>query len=82
LVDDISTSGGTIINAATLCLEKGAKSVHAVVVHPDFAPGVAGNIQNSVLASFWTTNTIEKTVDDLSKYDKIKVVDIAQIFEI
>jgi len=80
LVDDIITGGGTIINSAELCLQKGALEVFAAVVHPDFAPAAAAKIENSKLKNLWTTNTIEKTVDDLQKFEKINIVDIAEIF--
>lgn len=77
LVDDVSTSGGTILNAANLCLREGVRTVSAVVVHPDFAKGVPALIQASSLTHFFTTNTIENTLDELSKFAKIKVYDIA-----
>lgn len=81
LVDDISTSGGTIIHSTDLCLQKGALAVYAAVVHPDFGQGVAAKIQESSLKEFWTTNTIERTVDDLTMYPKIKITDIASVFK-
>lgn len=79
LVDDVSTSGKTIINAAKLCLQAGAKKVLAVVVHADLATGVAKLLQQSQLEAFFTTNTIEQTVEDLKPYSKISVIDIAKV---
>lgn len=79
LVDDIATSGKTIINAAKLCLDNGATEVSAAVVHPDFGLGVPEIIQNSVLNRLFTTNSIEKPIEDLSKYTKIKIMDISAI---
>ena len=76
LVDDVATSGKTLLNAADLCLKHGAKSVSAAVVHADFAQGVVQTIQSSQLLRLYTTNTIEKTLDNLANFDKIKVYDI------
>ena len=80
LVDDVATSGKTIMNAAKMCLDAGATAVSAAVVHADFAIGVPRLLEESLLTSFYTTNTIEKPLEDLSQYGKIKVVDISQIF--
>lgn len=80
LVDDISTSGKTIINAAKLCLKAGAAKVGAVVVHPDFASGVPLQIEKSDLQFFLTTNSIEHPVSNLSQFSKVKVIEIADIF--
>ena len=82
LVDDVATSGKTIINADNLCLKHGAKAVSAVVVHPDFARGVPSFIQQSDLIHFFTTNSIEKPIEKLDAYSKIKVVDIAGLFHL
>ena len=68
LVDDVATSGGTIIHAAQLCRQKGARSVSAAVVHPDFAPGVVEKLQASLFAGFYTTDTIEEANKTLSGY--------------
>ena len=60
IVDDIVTSGGTLIHAADLCLKKGGKRVLACIVHHDFspkAPQILGD-KNSPLEKIFTTNTI------------------------
>jgi len=80
LIDDVSTSGKTILNAAKMCLKFNAKEVYAVVVHPDFAIGVPKLIQKSGIKKFYTTNTIEKTLEDLTDYSKIQVLDISKFF--
>ncbi|OGK18311.1 hypothetical protein A3G67_03385 [Candidatus Roizmanbacteria bacterium RIFCSPLOWO2_12_FULL_40_12] len=77
LVDDIVTSGGTLLNAASLCLKKGAKSVLAVIVHPDFSKKAPKKIQQSALQAFFTTDTIN--LDPSKKFDKLKVVSIAPL---
>lgn len=81
LVDDVSTSGGTILNAIELCkASNSVKNVYAVVVHADFAPGVPEKFRNSEIEKLYTTNSIEKTVENLSYYKKIKILDISSVF--
>ncbi len=82
LVDDVATSGQTIFHAAEASLQQGAKAVYAAVVHPDFAPGIPKAVQGSVLEQLYTTNTIERTIEDLGRYPKIKVLDASPIFKL
>lgn len=58
LVDDIVTSGGTLINATHLCLKQGASRVLAAIVHHDFANDAVKLLQSSKIEKFFTTNTI------------------------
>lgn len=81
LIDDISTSGSTILNAVTLLEANGVQEIYVVIVHPDFAKGVPEKFQNSSIKMLYTTNTIEQTVENLYFYDKIKVFDISKVFE-
>ncbi|MCR4326196.1 MAG: ribose-phosphate diphosphokinase [Candidatus Roizmanbacteria bacterium] len=69
LVDDVATSGGTMLHAAQLCLDKGARQVYAAVVHADFGEGVMEKIANAKLFEGWyTTNTIEEPSEKLATY--------------
>ncbi len=80
LIDDVSTSGGTLLNALELCKANGVREAYALVVHADFASGVAEKLQNSDFQKIYTTNSIEKTVDNLNFIDKVRVVDVSEIF--
>lgn len=75
LVDDIITSGGTIIHAADLCLDRGAKNVYAAITHHDFSTKAPGRIQESSLKAFYTTNTIP--LKPAQQFPKLKEVSIA-----
>ncbi len=77
LVDDLVTSGGTLLNATDLCLERGAKRVLAAVVHHDFTENAPKKIQNSKLEKFFTTNTISLKPEH--EFSKLKEVSIASI---
>ncbi len=77
LVDDIVTSGGTLLNAAELCLARGASHVLAVIVHHDFSRGAPAKIQASKIARFFTTNTINLLEEQ--KFEKLHEVSVAPL---
>lgn len=77
LLDDILTSGGTMFNAADLCIKKGAKRVIGAIVHHDFAPDAVKNIEKSVLEKLFTTNTIELKKEQMnSKIVESSIADL------
>ena len=75
IVDDIITSGQTLVNAADLCLKKGAKKVIAAVVHPDLSPSAKEIIEKSPIEKIFVTNTIQLK----EKINKIEVVSCASL---
>ena len=77
LVDDIVTLGGTLINAAELCLKNGAKRIIAAVTHHDFAGNGWQKIQNSQIEKFFTTDTI--LLKDEQKFPKLEEVSVASL---
>ena len=77
LVDDIVTSGNTIINAANLVIKNGAKKVYAAAVHADFSPDAVSKIDSSKIEKLFTTNTITLKNNKLSK--KVEIVSVAEI---
>lgn len=77
LVDDILTSGGTLINAIDLCIERGAKKVLAAVVHHDFSKSAPKRLQESKIEKIFSTNTITLKLDQ--KFSKLHEISIASI---
>ena len=76
LVDDLIDTGGTICKAAKLIMDKGAKSVRAIVTHPVLSGKAYENINNSVLKELVVTDTIQLK----QKSKKINVLGIAGLF--
>jgi len=75
IVDDICTSGKTLLSAAKLCVEQGATEIYAVVTHPDMNEDALAAIIASPLKTFLTTNSMgEKTFPK-----KITVEDVASV---
>ncbi|PIY71720.1 hypothetical protein COY87_04685 [Candidatus Roizmanbacteria bacterium CG_4_10_14_0_8_um_filter_33_9] len=77
LVDDLFTSGGTLIHAAELCIERGASKVLTAVVHHDFSPTAPQKLQNSVITQIFTTNTIKLRKDQV--FNKLTEISVAPL---
>lgn len=76
LVDDLVDTAGTLCRAASILLEKGAKSVRALCTHPVLSGNAYENIENSVLDELIVCDTIP--LKRTSK--KIKVLSTAKLF--
>lgn len=76
LVDDLIDTGGTMCKAAQLIMDKGAKSVRAIVTHGILSGNAYDNINNSVLSELVITDTIPMK----QECEKIKVLSVAELF--
>ena len=74
LIDDLTSSCGTLNSASDLLKEKGAKSVRAVVSHCCLSNRGHTNLTNGSLDELITTDTIP-----IKKNDKIKVLSVADL---
>ena len=79
LVDDIITSGGTLVHAAEFCLKRGAKRVLACVVHHDFSPNAEIILSKSPIEKIFMSNTIALKPEQ--KFSKLKEISIAPLIE-
>ncbi len=77
LVDDIISTGGTLINAAQELLDRGAREVYAAVTHPVLAPGAADRLQNSPLAGVMVTDSIAVSAEHW--FPKLTVLSVADL---
>lgn len=75
IVDDVIVTGGTLVNAAYLLKQKGAKQVIAVATHADFVGGADKILRDSPLDKIWVTDTIQISPDQI--FPKLKVFPIA-----
>ena len=76
LVDDMVDTAGTLCNAASLLLEKGAKSVRAICTHAVLSGKAIEAVEKSSLSELIVTNTLPPT--HTSK--KIKTLSVAKLF--
>lgn len=75
LVDDIVDSGGTLCNAAVALEEKGAKEVHAYVVHGVLSGPAVERVVNSPLKTLVITDSIAATqaVKDAKNIEQVSI---------
>ncbi|HTE32921.1 MAG TPA: ribose-phosphate pyrophosphokinase, partial [Chryseolinea sp.] len=79
IIDDICDTGGTLAKSASLMIEKGARSVRALITHPVLSGKAYENLENSVLEEVVVCDTIPIRQDAGSK---IKVISVAELFAV
>jgi ribose-phosphate pyrophosphokinase len=77
MIDDLISTGGSIVNAATVLKEQGALDICAAIVHPVLAGPAVERIENSPISELVVSNSIP--VADKIKNGKIKVLSVAPI---
>lgn len=75
LVDDIISTGGTLLRAAEVLLQRGAASVAAAATHGVFAPGAVEALEESALERIVVTDTIP-----VEPRGRLEVVSVAALF--
>ena len=75
IVDDIIDSGGTIVNAAKILKQKGAKDVHVYVSHGVLSGDAVDKIKKSKIKNLVITDTI----DNSNKVKNVKNIEILTI---
>ncbi len=80
IVDDFTISGGTLIEMANACRERGARDIYACVTHGVFAKGSAAKLARSPIKELVLTDTIGYRFEELAPC--CKVVSIAQLFAV
>ncbi|MGE3821232.1 MAG: ribose-phosphate diphosphokinase [Isosphaeraceae bacterium] len=78
IVDDFTISGGTLIEMAESCKDRGAKDVYACVTHGVFSKGSAAKIADSPIKELVVTDTIGYRFEPLPA--KCKIVSVAGLF--
>ncbi len=78
LIDDMADSAGTLCNAAVALKGKGAKSVHAYVVHGVLSGGAVARVAESPLESLVITDSIAPT-EAVKQSSNIRVLPVAPL---
>lgn len=74
LVDDMISTGRTMIEAAEFLKKMGAKDVSVAVMHGVFSPGAHEALEKSIIEKIYVTNTIAQRTQG-----KIEVTDIGPL---
>lgn len=78
VVDDIVDTAGSIVNAAKVLKDMGAKDIYVACTHPVLSGPAFERIQDSVIKELIVTNTIPLPAN--KPVDKIKVLSVASLF--
>lgn len=77
LVDDLISTGGSLVGAASALKKEGALDVYAAVVHPVLADRAVKRIETSDLKELVVTNTI--SVSREKRISKIHILSVAKL---
>jgi ribose-phosphate pyrophosphokinase len=77
IVDDMISTGGTLVEAAAVLKERGAVEVRACATHPVFADGAVDAIIDSELSELVVTDTVP--IPGQRSEPKIRIVSVASL---
>ena len=77
IVDDMISTGATIVKAAKLLRKKGAEEIFVFSTHPVFAGNAALSLQESVVDKIFVTDTINISREKL--FPKLQVLSIGEM---
>jgi len=77
IVDDMISTGGTVIRASQRLVESGAKEVSVVATHGLFSGDAVERLEKSPIRSVYVSNTIKRGRES----GKIRTVDISGFLE-
>jgi len=78
LPDDMCSTGGTLISAAKICADLGAKRIIAVVAHGLFIGDALDKIEKSPIELLIVTNSIPAT-EKINSHHAVRVISIASL---
>jgi ribose-phosphate pyrophosphokinase len=85
LIDDMIMTGGTLVAAAEMLLDRGASAVYACATHASFAPGTRDLLEKSPFTKVLVSDTVPLAANghyphDPDHYSKIEVISVAPLF--
>lgn len=78
IIDDMVDTGGSVVNAAKVLMEMGARAVYVACTHPVLSGPAYERISNSVIEELIVTDTIPLPKDE--DCEKIRVLSVASLF--
>ena len=80
LIDDMIMTGGTLVAAAEMLLDRGARAVYACATHAAFAPGTRTILEESPFTRVLISDTIPLPENGFHGSSKIETVSVAPLF--
>jgi ribose-phosphate pyrophosphokinase len=83
LIDDMIMTGGTLVAAARMLLDRGATAVYACATHAAFAPGTRDLLESSPFTRVLISDTVPLAVNGHAyeqERTKIEIVSLAHLF--
>lgn len=77
IVDDMISSGKTIVQAANVLKEKGVEDVYVFATHPVFSENASHILQKSPVEKVFVTDTID--IPKEKQFEKLEIISIAQL---
>ncbi len=77
IVDDVITTGSTILDSAEALLDAGAKKIYVCAAHADFVPDTAGILGKAKIEKVFVTDSVD--IPEELKFKKLEVVTISKI---
>lgn len=77
IVDDMISSGGTIIMAADLLKKNGAKEIYVTATHPVFSKNAPKTLQQSGVEKIYVTDTIFVPVE--KRFPKLEILSVSTL---
>ncbi|MCS7223781.1 MAG: ribose-phosphate pyrophosphokinase [Armatimonadetes bacterium] len=77
LVDDLVDTGGTIVQAATALVERGAREVYACCTHPVLSGSAVDILKSSPIKELVVTDTIP--IPKEKRFDRLTVLSVASL---
>jgi ribose-phosphate pyrophosphokinase len=77
VVDDMISSGRTIVQAADSLLQNGAEEIYVFATHPVFSEDAAKILQESAVRKVFVTDTI--AVPESKRFEKLSVLSVAEL---
>ncbi len=77
IIDDVISTGNTLISAANLLKKNGAKEIYVMATHGIFAGDASLALENSVIKKIIVSDTIE--VRSNRKFNKLQIVSVSPL---
>jgi len=75
IVDDMASSGKTIVQAADMLRDKGADEIYAFITHPIFSQEAPELLQHSVIEKIYVTDSVD--VPQEKRFDKLEILSVS-----